>query len=128
MSLDFARARRNPFFSLLALDKVEDSLLPFRQHTFRIAHDSSNASSDEQIMLLNAFLAFVTSGSPASELCRHFAARLREPALDASLFIELIARFLSRRDRVLQLTRCCRVHETPTQVSDNTRGRLPCRR
>src|SRR6266513_3082675 len=48
MSLDFARARRNPFFSLLALDKVEDSFLSLRQHTFRIAYDTGNASSNEQ--------------------------------------------------------------------------------
>ena len=48
MSLDFARARRNPFFSLLALDKVEDSFLSLRQHTLRIAYDTGNASSNEQ--------------------------------------------------------------------------------
>jgi hypothetical protein len=50
--LDFARAGRNPFFSLFALDKVEHSFLSLRQHTFRIAHDSGDASSNEQMVLL----------------------------------------------------------------------------
>src|SRR5690242_16314879 len=32
MVLDFARTGRDAFFALLALDKIEDAPLPFRQH------------------------------------------------------------------------------------------------
>src|SRR4030095_4171362 len=122
MTLDFARAWRNPFFSLLALDKVEHSLLPFRQHTFRIAQDPANASSNEQ---------HPSSGAGRGAAYGARVSRRRKgvsPTLDPSLFIWLISRCLSRRDRVPQLTVRYRVHETRTQVSDNTRGLLSCRR
>ncbi len=36
MALDLARARGDSFFALLALDKIEDALLSFRQHELSI--------------------------------------------------------------------------------------------
>jgi hypothetical protein len=81
--LDFARARRNPFFSLLPLDKVEHSLLPFRQHTPRVAHNSGDASSNEQVTLLNAFTGIRNIRTPGERLVLTFcfaAGRLIEYA------------------------------------------------
>jgi len=49
MTLDFARAWRNPFLALLALDKIENVFLTVRQHGLMIAEISHRASSNEQI-------------------------------------------------------------------------------
>jgi hypothetical protein len=53
MTLDFARAGRDAFFSLLPLDKVEYAFLPLRQHMIRIARHWRDASSNEQIMRIH---------------------------------------------------------------------------
>ena len=75
MTLDFARAGGNSFFSLLTLDKIEHSLLPLRQHTSRIAHDPGDASSNEQIMHLNGVLGFRNITGEQFVLTFCFAAR-----------------------------------------------------
>jgi hypothetical protein len=36
MALNFARARREPFFALLALNEIENALLSVRQHELSI--------------------------------------------------------------------------------------------
>ena len=56
MILDFTCAWRDPFLALLALDEIENSPLPFGQHSHIIAELPAKASSNEQIGLLESHL------------------------------------------------------------------------
>src|SRR5438105_10243576 len=47
MILDFTRAWREPFLALLALDEIENSLLPVGQHVCIILRSIADASSNE---------------------------------------------------------------------------------
>jgi hypothetical protein len=49
VTLDFARAGSDSFFSLFALDKIEDALLTICQHDFMIPTNNYPASSNEQM-------------------------------------------------------------------------------
>src|SRR3984893_8313862 len=53
MALDFARAWRNSFLALLALDKIENVFLTVRQHCLMIAEINHRASSNEQMLLIS---------------------------------------------------------------------------
>jgi hypothetical protein len=47
MALDFARARRHAFLTLLALYKIKDVFLPLSEHDLRLRTIPSHASSNE---------------------------------------------------------------------------------
>src|SRR6266852_8213639 len=52
MTLNFAGARRDPFFPLLVLDKIENVFLTIGQHSDMIAESDHRASSNEQIRIV----------------------------------------------------------------------------
>ena len=51
MTLDLARARRDAFLALLALDEIENVSLPIGQHVCIIVRTFAKTSSNEQIPL-----------------------------------------------------------------------------
>ena len=57
MILDFARARRNTFLALLALNKIQNASLPLRQHAGIIVQLATIASSNEQMLSIGIAIA-----------------------------------------------------------------------
>jgi hypothetical protein len=49
VTLDFARARRNSFLALLALNEIEDVSLALGQHFLLLRKSGACASSNEQM-------------------------------------------------------------------------------